>query len=162
MGNPLRSLPRQWQAGPRTDLQRYRRGQNAALGCVYDPEGDALLDNTFVHDGYFGNPSNSDFGQIVFDPGQPQNCFAGNTAPQGSAPADLEQIQPTCGAITKKANTGGPLLAQVLCDTGFGGCPAGVNYPKPSKIVMKSLPSNLPSMPNPCLGVPVNAWCPAG
>jgi hypothetical protein len=136
--------------------------QNAALGCIYDPEGDALLDNTFVHDGYFGNPSNSDFGQIAFSPGQPQNCFAGNTDPQGSAPADLEQIQPTCGAITKKANTGGPLLAQVLCDTGFGGCPAGVHYPKPSKIVMKPLPSNLPTMPNPCLGVPVNAWCPAG
>src|SRR6202034_2465548 len=42
--------------------------QNAALGCIYDPEGDALLDNAFVHDGYFGNASNSDFGQIAFSP----------------------------------------------------------------------------------------------
>lgn len=136
--------------------------QNAALGCIYDPEGDALLNNTFVHDGYFGNPSNSDFGQIAFSPGQPQNCFAGNTDPQGSAPADLETIQPTCGTITKKANTGGPLLAQVLCDTGFGTCPAGAHYPTASKVVLKPLPSALPTMPNPCLGVPTNAWCPAG
>ena len=32
------------------------------FGCVLDPEGDALIDNTFSHDGYFGNPTNSDFG----------------------------------------------------------------------------------------------------
>jgi hypothetical protein len=136
--------------------------EDGALGCIYDPEGDALLDNTYVHDGYFGNPSNSDFGQIAFTAGQPQNCFAGNIDPQGSAPADLEQIQPTCGAITKKANTGGPLLGQVLCDTGFGSCPAGAHYPKPSRIIMKPLPSNLPTMPDPCAGVPANPWCPSG
>jgi hypothetical protein len=135
--------------------------ENAALGCIYDPEGDALIDNTYVHDGFFGNPSNSDFGQIVFSAGQPQNCFDGNSDPQGSAPTDLEQIQPKCGAITKKPNTGGPLLDQVLCDTGFGGCPAGAHYPKPSKIIMKPVPTDLPTMPNPCAGVPTNAWCPA-
>jgi hypothetical protein len=27
---------------------------------------------------------------------------------------------------------------------------------------MRPLPKNLPSMPNPCLGVPANAWCKAG
>jgi hypothetical protein len=135
--------------------------QTPGFGCVYDPEGDALLDNTYVHDGYFGNPSNSDFGQITLDGNQPQNCFAGNNDPQGSAPSDLEQVQPTCGAITKKGNTGGPLLDQVLCDTGFGACPPGAHYPKPSKIIMKPLPSSLPTMPNPCSGVPSNPWCPS-
>ncbi|MFZ0666422.1 MAG: hypothetical protein WAM97_11760 [Acidimicrobiales bacterium] len=134
--------------------------QTPGFGCVYDPEGDALLHNTYIHDGYFGNPSNSDFGQIALDGGQPQNCFAGNIDPQGSAPADLEQIQPTCGAITKSGNTGGPLLGQVLCDTGFGSCPAGAHYPKPSTIIMKPVPSGLPTMPDPCQGVPANAWCP--
>ncbi len=136
--------------------------ENSGLGCIYDPEGDALVDNTYADDGYFGNPSNSDFGQIVFSAGQPQNCFAGNIDPQGSAPSDLEQIQPACGAITKKSNTGGALLDQVLCDTGFGACPAGAHYPKPSKIIMEPLPHNLPTMPNPCNGVPANPWCPAG
>lgn len=132
------------------------------LGCVYDPEGDALLHNTFRHNGYFGNPSNGDFGQITLDPGQPQNCFAGNDAPDGSAPADLEAVQPACGALTTAANTGGALLAQVLCDTGFGGCPADAHYPKATGVVMHPLPSGLPTMPDPCQGVPDNPWCSHG
>jgi len=66
------------------------------FGCVLDPKGDALLDNTFTHDAYFGNPSNADFGQIVINGNGSRNCFAGNTAPVGSAPPGLEQAQPTC------------------------------------------------------------------
>ncbi|HEX7353236.1 MAG TPA: hypothetical protein VF288_00190 [Mycobacteriales bacterium] len=132
------------------------------LGCVYDPEGDALLHNTFSHNGFFGNPSNADFGQITLDPGQPQNCFAGNDAPDGSTPSNLETVQPTCGAVTTAANTGGALLAQVLCDTGFGGCPADAHYPKATGVVMHPLPPGLPSMPDPCQGVPDNPWCSHG
>lgn len=131
------------------------------FGCVYDPEGDALIGNTFVHDGYFGNPSNADYGQITLNPGQPQNCFSGNVAPAGSAPANLEKLQPTCGAITKTNDTGGPLLFQVLCDTGFGSCPAGAHYPRPTHVVLHPAPTGLPTMPDPCLGVPANPWCPA-
>lgn len=95
--------------------------------------------------------------------GKPQNCFTGNTAPAGSAPANLEQIQPTCnGTLMAAANTGGPLLAQVLCDTGFGGCPAGAKYPAVGTVTMHPLPANLPTMPNPCANVPNNAWCTSG
>ena len=123
--------------------------ETAGFGCVYDPEHDALIGNTFSHNGYFGNPSNSDYGQITLDAGQPQNCFAGNVAPDGSAPTDLEQIQPVCGKTTKAANTGGALLGQVLCDTGFGTCPAGSTYPVRTGVVMHPLPADLPTMPNP-------------
>jgi hypothetical protein len=136
--------------------------ETAGFGCVYDPMSDALLHNTFHHNGYFGNPGNADYGQIVLDGGQPQNCFAGNTAPNGSTPAHLEVLQPTCGKITTSANTGGPLLAQVLCDTGFGTCPAGASYPARTSVVMHPLPEGLPTMPDPCLGVPSNPWCPDG
>jgi hypothetical protein len=136
--------------------------EESALGCVYDAQGDALLDNTFSHNGYFGNPSNSDYGQIVFTAGKPRNCFAGNTAPNGSAPPGLEVSQPTCGPVTTAADTGGPLEAQVLCDTGFGSCPAGATYPKHTGVVMHPLPAGLPTMPDPCSGVPANAWCPGG
>jgi hypothetical protein len=129
------------------------------FGCVYDPEGDALLHNTFTHDGYFGNPDNVDFGQIVLNGGLPSNCFAGNVAPQGSAPATLQAAQPTCGVLTTAANTGGPLLGQVLCDTGFGSCPAGAHYPKATGVVLIPLPKHLATMPDPCQGVPKNAWC---
>ena len=136
--------------------------QTAGLGCVYDPEGNALLHNTFSHNGFFGNPSNGDYGQITISAHQPSNCYAGNTAPNGSAPPNLETLQPTCGIPTAAANTGGALLAQVLCDTGFGTCPAGAKYPKPTGVVMHPLPKTLATMPNPCAGVPANAWCVGG
>ena len=135
--------------------------QITGLGCVFDSWGNALLDNTFTNNGFYGNPSNGDFGQITLTAGHPQNCFSGNTAPDGSAPSDLETTQPTCGPITTAANTGGDLLGQVLCDTGLGSCPPGANYPQPSAVVMRPLPSNLPTMPDPCAGVPTNPWCPA-
>jgi hypothetical protein len=136
--------------------------QLAGLGCVYDPEADALVHNTFTHNGYFGNPANVDFGQITISAHEPQNCFAANTYPDGSAPANLETLQPTCGPITSAANTGGPLLAQVLCDTGFGTCPPGAHYPASTGVVMHPLPKDLPTMPNPCAGVPANPWCIGG
>jgi len=133
----------------------------AGFGCVYDPAGDALLKNNFVHNGYFGNLSNSDFGQITLNSNEAANCFAGNTAPDGSAPANLESTQPTCGALTTASNSGGSLLTQVLCDTGFGSCPAGSSYPQPTTVVMHPLPK-LASMANACAGVPANPWCKGG
>ncbi len=133
--------------------------QQAGLGCVYDPEGNALLRNKFSHNGFFGNPGNVDFGQITTSAHQARNCFAGNTAPDGSAPPNLEKLQPTCGPLSTAANTGGPLLGQVLCDTGFGSCPAGAIYPTTTGVVMHPLPRGLQSMTNPCAGVPANAWC---
>jgi hypothetical protein len=136
--------------------------EEAGLGCVYDPMNNALLHNTFQHNGYFGNAGNADFGQITLNAGQPSNCYSGNVAPNGSVPANLEQLQPVCGKTTTAANTGGPLLAQVECDTGFGSCPAGVNYPVRTGVVMHPLPTNLPTMPDPCTGVPDNAWCTGG
>jgi Right handed beta helix region len=133
------------------------------FGCVLDPEGDALLHNAFRHNGYFGNPSNSDYGQITLFGHEPQNCFRGNKAPDGSAPKNLAKTQKTCGVTTKAGNTGGQLFFQVLCDTGLGTCPKGAHYPKPNgKVVLKRLPRGLPTMPDPCQGVPANPWCPRG
>jgi hypothetical protein len=132
------------------------------FGCVYDPSADALLDNTFVHNGFFANPTNGDYGQIVVHPGKPQNCYRNNTAPNGSTPSDLERSQPVCGPIVKAANTGGALLSQVLCDTRVGTCPAGAHYPPHTTVVLHPLPTNLPTMPNPCDGVPDNPWCTNG
>jgi hypothetical protein len=131
----------------------------SGFGCVYDPEGNALLHNTFVHDGFFGNQSNADFGQITLDGKIPSNCYKGNVAPLGSAPAGLEQSQPVCGVKTKAGNTGGPLLGQVLCDTGFGTCPAGAHYPAHTTVQLERYPAGLPTMPDPCRGVPANPWC---
>jgi len=135
--------------------------EDGALGCVYDPEGDAMLHNTFSNDGFFGNPSNVDFGELTLSGNEIQNCFRANVAPQGSVPANLETAQATCGPTTKAPNDNPALLGQVLCDTGFGSCPAGASYPAFTGVVMHPLPK-LATMPNPCAGVPQNAWCRSG
>lgn len=129
------------------------------LGCVFEAEGNALENNTFIHDGYYGNPSNADFGQILLHHGLPSNCFAANNAPAGSAPPNLEQLQPICGVTTTSTNTDPDLLAQVECDTGIGSCPPGSKYPPKNGVHLIPLPA-LPTMADPCTGVPENAWCP--
>ena len=134
------------------------------LGCVYEPEGNALLHNTFENNGFWKNPSNGDFGELTLANGRPQNCFRDNVAPNGSAPPNLEQLQPTCGPITTSTQSGGSLLAEVGCDTGLLACPPSATYPKPSTtgVIMHPLPQKLPTMPNPCAGVPANPWCKGG
>jgi hypothetical protein len=133
----------------------------SGLGCVYDPQGDALVHNTFSNDGFFGNPANVDFAELTLNGNQIQNCFRGNVDPQGSAPANLETAEATCGGVTKAPNENPDLLAQVLCDTGFGSCPAGASYPAFTGVVMHPLPK-LATMPNPCAGAPASAWCRSG
>jgi len=132
---------------------------SSALGCVFDAEADALIGNTFSNNGFFNNPSNGDYGQIVLSGGQRSNCFSGNAAPDGSAPADLERTHPTCGTIVGQPDTGGSLFTEALCDAGYGSCPPGANYPASTGVRMHSLPADLPTMPNPCAGVPTNRWC---
>ncbi len=137
--------------------------------CIYDPQGDALLNNFYAGNGGYNNPTNGDFGQITLFGGERQNCFGGNTAPGGFTPTNLESAQPppTCGATTAGANTGGALFTQVLCDTGFaqslGISCTGANYPTPSTPpTLTAVPADLPTMPNPCAGVPDNPWCVGG
>jgi len=136
--------------------------------CVFDAQGDALLNNTFSQNGFFGNPTNGDYGNLTFATPIPRNCFAGNVAPAGSTPVDLATTQPTCGPLTTSSNfnvTPGSLTAELLCNTlifGSGFCLAGDTYPRPGTVTLKPLPPNLPTMANPCQGVPNNAWCAGG
>jgi hypothetical protein len=133
----------------------------SGFGCVYDPKNDALLHNRFQDDGFFGNPSNGDFGQLALSAKEPQNCFRANVAPDGSTPSDLEAAQARCGPRTTASSVNSTLLSQVLCDTGFGQCPPGANYPPFTGVVMHPLP-RLATMPDPCQGVPANRWCRGG
>ncbi len=51
--------------------------------CLWDDYGNAVLDNTFGHDGSYGNPTNGDFEQLNFEV-HPDSCFSGNTDTSGS------------------------------------------------------------------------------
>jgi len=137
--------------------------QYSGLGCVYDPQGDALIGNTFRHNGYFKNPSNSDFGELTLSK-HVVNCFSKNVAPDGSFPTNLAKAESKCTGKSAGGNAFGSaqnLYFQALCDTGLGSCPAGSHYPVHGPVKLHALPK-LPSMPNPCKGVPSNAWCKAG
>jgi hypothetical protein len=132
--------------------------------CYFDNWGNRLLSNRFRHNGFFGNPSNGDFGDVsgMHTPG---NCAHGNTNPAGftSDPAGYQRTHGSCGA----ANTGNPitstLASQVICATQLlGPCPSqpGFRYPRTTRVVMPRLRRQR-TMPHPCAGVPANPWCPA-
>ena len=150
----------------------------SGLGCIYDSSNIEVVGNTFSQNGAFGNPTNGDIGQLVLFAGAQQSCYSGNVnkgVTGGKAttfPTSLQTTNPTCthALVSSRAGAKYPttsltsdIVSQVLCDTGFGACPTGNSYPGTGPLAMHPLPtSELKSMPNPCLGVPSNAWCSKG
>ena len=136
--------------------------------CLYDEYGDALIGNKFKNDGGYGNPTNGQFDQLNFEK-HPSDCFRGNKDASGHLTAEakkLEKAHPTCTNGDVPPNINVPFLNEVLCDSQVSvppfGCQPGDHYPRRTKVVMhKPLParSKLPTMPNPCQGVPKNPWC---
>ncbi len=137
--------------------------ETPGFGCVYDPMNNVISGNTFENNGSFGNPTNGAIGQLALNANKPANCYSNNhaTGLSGALKA-LEVAYPSCGVNRAQADAPGDLLAQVLCDTGFGACPAGATYPKVTQVTMHPLPGGLTEMPNPCQGVPNSAWCKNG
>jgi hypothetical protein len=142
--------------------------------CLYDDWGNAIANNAFKHNGFFGNDTNSDFGEITTTGPHPTNCFHGNTEVGGgdvtSSPSGLQQSKPACnGDASPDPNP--QMTNQVACDSQFFGsllpvggtpCTPGSSYPQQTKVVMPPLPTKtLKSMPHPCAGVPANPWCKA-
>jgi len=132
-------------------------------GCLYDDWGNQIFENQFSQNGFFGNPTNGDVGQITFFGGNPVNCLRRNKLPDGVSPESL--LTNTCGALGS-GEINPPLLEQVECNTQILStkpCPPGSEYPRTTAVEMHALPKakKLPTMPNPCAHVPTNAWCPA-
>jgi hypothetical protein len=134
--------------------------------CNFDDWGNALIGNTFTNNGFFGNATNGDFAESTTTPGHPINCYGGNVDTSGtltSSPSGLQQSNATCGQTALAPDPNPPFVSQVSCDSQFFGagspCPPGANYPRRTAVVMHPLPEGLPSMPDPCSGVPANPWC---
>ena len=155
----------------------------SALNCVYDPSGDHMVDNKFSSNGTLSGTNGGDYGNLVVSGNEPTNCFSGNTewdptfTTQTGAATSVNatdglpaQTPASCG--TKKAatltpaasllgaNTDTGFLLSAECDAGLI-CLSGNPFPKYTGTTMQPVPS-LPTMPNPCVGVPSNAWCPGG
>jgi hypothetical protein len=104
-------------------------------------------------------------GSLLRQSATPRNCFFGNAAVGAkltSSPAHIERPSVDgrpCGRRGTSINNA--LIGQLICATGatgLGPCPPGSHYPKPTAIVMTPLPP-LPTMPDPCAGVPRNGFC---
>jgi hypothetical protein len=154
-------------------------GLKALSFCYYDDWGNEVENNTLSHNGFFGNASNSDLAEIS-NLSYPGNCWHGNVDTSGrgvnakhfqlgragvtSAPPFLQLFPHNiCGIPDAGAGLISILSLQVACNSEFlGPCPDSTsyaNYPRPTGVQLMPLPPQ-PSMPNPCLGVPRNPWCP--
>jgi hypothetical protein len=151
-------------------------GTQTGAACLYDEFGDAILDNTFTDNGGYGNPTNGDIALTNTEPG-PTDCFAGNVDTGGTlttTPSNAQQMYPTCNGQTVPPSDTNPQSAQftleVACDSQISltagaqpPCAPTDHYPRRTHVIMHPLPParELPTMPNPCAGVPANPWCPA-
>ena len=140
--------------------------------CLYDDWGDEIARNSFHNNGFFGNDTNGDIAEITETPG-PTNCYHDNVEQGGgqvtTSPTGLQQSKPRCDGSTAAPDPNATFTNQLLCDTQFFAgtvpgvgatpCTPGSNYPSQTKVVMHLLPTDLPTMPDPCQGVPVNPWC---
>ena len=153
-------------------------GTDSGAVCLYDEWGDALIGNTYTHNGFFGNPTNGDFAQVNTEPG-PTDCYYGNkdtSGPLTQTPSNAETMYPKCdGSTVPPTASTSPqsdvFTEEVACDstlnvsgTGKAPCAPTDSYPRRQRVIMHPLPpaSKLETMRNPCLGVPANPWCPAG
>jgi hypothetical protein len=154
-------------------------GTTGSVPCYYSDWGSEIAHNTFAHNGSFGNPTNGDMADLSQtppeDPTAPANCWHDNTDASGTVsqwPLTLQTTQATCGGnVYPDTASTAVLTVQALCDTDFlsqasssaPSCtlPVVASYPKTTTVTLKPLPSGLETMPDPCLGVPVNPWCPA-
>ncbi len=144
------------------------------VACLYDEYGDAVVGNTYLNNGFFGNPTNGDIGagNLLVDA---TDCFGGNVEYGGGAvntsPPDAQGLYPSCTGQTVLPDLNALFIAEVACDSqaisigpvpGSALCLPGANYPRRSSVIMHPLPVGLKTMPNPCRGVPANPWCPSG
>jgi hypothetical protein len=149
-------------------------GTGSGSVCNYDDWGNALLNNTYTGNGGFHNPTNGDFAELTMQPGHPINCYRGNTDTSGtvtSSPPTLQTTNANCGQTALVPDANPQFLNEVACDsqffvtllpTGSEPCLPNDNYPRRTSVTMHPLPtSDLPTMPNPCAGVPANPWCTA-
>jgi hypothetical protein len=149
-------------------------GPLGSTSCLWDDFGDALLGNTFSHNGSYGHPTNGDFGQVNLESDSATNCYRGNQEPgarpaQPATAASMQTMHPTCDGKPQAAGSSDSrFLGEVLCDSQVqlvpgtpASCPSGP-YPRVTRIVMHPLPKHLKTMPNPCAGVPSNPWCGRG
>ena len=119
--------------------------------CVFDEWGDAVVGNTYAHNGAWRNPTNGDIGAVNLEPG-PTDCFSGNTDTSGpltTSPPLVQVLYPACTGATVPPDANALFADEVACDAGSIAigpvpgstlCPPGANYPPRTTVVLQALP----------------------
>ena len=135
--------------------------------CYFDDYGNEIANNTFTDNGFFGNPTNGDIADVSGDSpnsNPDSNCFHDNVDTSGTLSSQPDNVDSYnhCGSTYMGEPLASPVFAQFACAAEHYStpCPTGVgaNYPTDTGAPM-TLPPPQPTMPNPCAGVPANAWC---
>jgi hypothetical protein len=153
------------QPPPGTHCQGGIKNKPLPKFCLFQARGNLVYSNVFSGVGFFGNPTNSDLATLTLGSYTPRNCFYRNVDLDGrltSAPASIQSANVDGQPCAGPGNGNDPALTnQLVCATGFAKCsvpPGQAKYPKQARTVMMPLP-RLASMPQPCAGVPRNAFC---
>ena len=144
-GVDLRALHR--QRPPCTGGHRRTRSVRAAACSTSGAT--RCINNTFIHNGCYGHPTNGDFEQLNLET-HPTDCFSGNTDPAGLI-ADVGQLagdppdvhrrrrwrpEPHESAVPQR---GAVRLAGLAGRRAAAACPSG-QYPRRQRVVMHPLP----------------------
>jgi hypothetical protein len=142
-----------------------QNNSDGTVSCYFDDFNNQVSGNTLKNNGFFGNPTNGDLGDISGQ-NDKQNCWHDNKRADGSAPssdpADLQTSHASCGVPGHGNDLTSELASQAICDSELTGpCAddATHHYPRTTTIKVHKLPK-LRGMKNPCAGVPANPWCP--
>jgi hypothetical protein len=143
------------------------KNSDGTTTCFFDDWANQVFGNKLKHNGFLGNPTNGDFGDISGE-NTPGNCWHDNVRTDGSTPSaeptDLQTAHTDCNAAGHGDDVGSELAAQALCDSELvGPCKADAThrYPRTTKVKVHKLPK-LRGMKKPCAGVPKNGFCRSG
>lgn len=161
------TIPFPWLGHPTTPGANCQGGQALAVGttpaCFFDTFGNVVSGNRFAHNGFFGNATNGNVANGGTRSAHESSAFFGALGLQaacatqafgacsdGTAGAALGPLRALAAAL--HADAGG--LTQAL---------AGMRAQYPTLTsVTAPWPQRQSSMPDPCAGVPKNAWCSSG
>ena len=140
------------------------KNPDGTVSCYFDDFDNSVFANKLKNNGFFGNPTNGDLGDISGQNAQ-ANCWHDNVRSDGSAatsePSDLQTARATCKTPGHGDDLTSELAAQALCDSELVGPCADDpthHYPRTTTIKVHKLPK-LAGMKDPCKGVPKNPWC---
>jgi len=159
VADPLHPLSRLLDTGVHQSCTGTGGVEVTASAASYDPMNTAGR-NHIRQQRVLQNPSDADYGQIALNPNQPLQLLHGaNVARTARSERPRDEV-PTCGSTVRRPTSPRDCWPK-RCAIPASARVGGANYPVRTRWCC-SRAESLPTMPNPCVNVPDNAWCSGG